>query len=520
MKGRLLSDFFADRKAAVAPMYALSLFGLITIAGVGWDYSRMMTMDSELQNAADQAALAAATQLTGTEGAMARARDAANNYLASSASNFVNITKLANDGNGEEITLLSFSFYESYDHATDTFGPEVTSDDDAEDALYVRVIVNGRESFFSMTAITGVLSSGLIEADAVATLESALCESPKMFVCAPSRDFPQPGDKGKGLLLRQLPNATDELAPGNFGFLDVDGGIKGNNDAGNPNRELGKNGVVNSCIASKGIDSEPGFVATETNALNTRFDIYNPPGMPGCNATTGDFCPSQNTVTRFAYEITLNASVNPATATCPASPPNNASFVSLQEALEQIDNQGGVRNNSNPGYQRDNCLLTNACDAIGDGDWSGNDYMAVNHPTESLLSVSDGTRHGVYEWEKANAATRLTPRRIGYTPDTGGSNKAKLYCSYPQPVNEAPLVPSATQKDRRNMLVAVVDCTDLNGREKLDVLRFADLFLVDASRSTGPNAGEIMTEVIGPGSLPGGGSGFQAVGRKKPVLVR
>ena len=519
MKGRLLPDFIADRTAAVAPMYALSLFGLITIAGVGWDYSRMMTMDSELQNAADQAALAAATQLTGTEGAMARARDAATNYLASSDSAYVNQTKLANDGNGQDITGLSFFFYESYDHATDTFGPQVTNDDDAEDALYVRVIVNGRESFFSMTAITGVLSSGLIEADAVATLESALCESPKMFVCAPTRDFPQPGDKGKGLLLRQLPNATDAMAPGNFGFLDVDGGIKSDRDTGNPNRELGKNGVVNSCIASKGIDSEPGFVATETNALNTRFDIYNPPGMPGCNATTGDFCPSQNTVTRYAYEIALNPGQNPATATCPASPPNAAKFVSLDEALAEIDSAGGTRANSNPGYQRDNCMLTGACNAVGDGDWSGDAYMTTNHGV-SLLSVTDGTRHGVYEWEKADAANRLTPRRVGYTPATGKPAKGKLFCSYPEPVNEAPLVPSSTQKDRRVMLVAVVDCTDLNGREKLDVLRFADLFLVNASRSSGPNAGEIMTEVIGPGSLPGGGSGFQAVGRKKPVLVR
>ncbi|MDZ4272481.1 MAG: pilus assembly protein TadG-related protein, partial [Erythrobacter sp.] len=66
---RLFIDFAKARDAAIAPLYALALFGLIMIAGVGWDYSRMATMHSELQNAADQAALAAATQLTGVSGA-------------------------------------------------------------------------------------------------------------------------------------------------------------------------------------------------------------------------------------------------------------------------------------------------------------------------------------------------------------------------------------------------------------------------------------------------------------------
>ncbi|MDT8279743.1 MAG: hypothetical protein RQ806_04255, partial [Erythrobacter sp.] len=65
-----------------------------------------------------------------------------------------------------------------------------------------------------------------------------------------------------------------------------------------------------------------------------------------------------------------------------------------------------------------------------------------------------------------------------------------------------------------------VDCTNLNGRERLDILRWVDLFLVDASASTGPNSGEIMTEVVGPARRPGGGSDFQNLSRKKPVLVQ
>ena len=73
MPRRSVSEFWHDEGAAIAPLYAMALLGLITAAGVGMDYGRMMAMDSELQNAADQAALAAATQLDGGDDAMTRA---------------------------------------------------------------------------------------------------------------------------------------------------------------------------------------------------------------------------------------------------------------------------------------------------------------------------------------------------------------------------------------------------------------------------------------------------------------
>ena len=49
----------ADRRqrGAVASTVALSLFALIAIGGVAFDYARMASLDTELQNAADQAAL-------------------------------------------------------------------------------------------------------------------------------------------------------------------------------------------------------------------------------------------------------------------------------------------------------------------------------------------------------------------------------------------------------------------------------------------------------------------------------
>ena len=134
---RFLIKCWRDISGAVAALYAIALFGLVAIAGVGWDYGRMMAMDSELQNAADQAALAAATQLNGRAGAITRAEAAARNYLNSASSQFVNVTRMANDGAGRAITDLSFTFYESYDSAADTFGTATTVD---ANARVVRVV--------------------------------------------------------------------------------------------------------------------------------------------------------------------------------------------------------------------------------------------------------------------------------------------------------------------------------------------------------------------------------------------
>ena len=80
----------ADR-AAVAPTVALALTALIGAGGLAFDYAHMAALDTELQNAADQAALAAATQLDGQGGAIARATAAAQNLLT-------NQTLFANDG--------------------------------------------------------------------------------------------------------------------------------------------------------------------------------------------------------------------------------------------------------------------------------------------------------------------------------------------------------------------------------------------------------------------------------------
>src|SRR5580765_945252 len=93
-------NLLRSNDGAVAPTIALSLVGLIAAGGIAFDYARLASMDTELQTAADQAALAAAAQLDGETGACSRAANAARNML-------VNETRMANDGNvsGRQITI-------------------------------------------------------------------------------------------------------------------------------------------------------------------------------------------------------------------------------------------------------------------------------------------------------------------------------------------------------------------------------------------------------------------------------
>lgn len=500
----------ADRGAAVSAMYALSLFGLITIAGVGWDYARLMTMDSELQNAADQAALAAATQLTGTPGARANAEAAANNFFANAASEWVNETKLANDGEGRPIVGLNFEFYQTWDSTTDT--PGALADSDAN-ARYVRVSVDGREAFYALTAVGGVLSSGLIGAEAVATLEAAACNVPPLMICAPLDDpgFPGAEDVGIALDLRERPQSTELFAPGNFDLLQID---YENVAPSDNNRTLGLNSDFLGCTSSQ-VTTRPGSRTPETNAINTRFGIYPNGNNFACQAD-GDFCPAEVTRSDLVRRVTVNNQFD--AATCANTTGGDLIPFSDVPRTPPVPKQG---------FPLDTCQTLGAagCASFGDGLWDIDSYMNNIHGTTpasvpDLDTNEDGklTRFDVYNWERMNPARR-TQAELARVPNTNG-NGGTLYCSAPTPIAGTPVVPSDFQKDRRVVTVAVVDCADSGGRFDVNTFRYVDLFLLGPTTTNSAGESELRAELIGLARRADGGSGFQTFGRKKPVLVR
>src|SRR4051794_1057348 len=113
---RSVHQLLRSDRAAIAPLTALSLFALIAAGGLAFDYARLATMDTELQQAADQAALAAATQLDKADGAQDRAATAIQDTddthrLAA------NLTRFANDGgdDGPTVEIESITFCSAFD---------------------------------------------------------------------------------------------------------------------------------------------------------------------------------------------------------------------------------------------------------------------------------------------------------------------------------------------------------------------------------------------------------------------
>ena len=278
-----LGQLWRNDGGAVAPTVALSLVGLIAAGGIAFDYARLASMDTELQNAADQAALAAAGQLDGQDGACARAAAAASALLT-------NHTLFANDGDGTAVAVPTagvsdcdgneaIQFYQDYDRDTDTPGDPATGDDDAN---VVIVSITPREAFYTLTPIVAAVRSGDIGAQAVAALDSSICKTPPVMICNPSETggnttFDPTGFIGDGLRLTSVGNGSGSWVPGNFGYLDTGGGSNG---APGLREALGWNAPPGECLPDNGVDTKPGATVTVTDSLNTRFDIYDNVSCP------------------------------------------------------------------------------------------------------------------------------------------------------------------------------------------------------------------------------------------------
>lgn len=531
-----LRQFLDDDSGAVAVTYALALVGLIAIGGVAFDFARLATVDSELQSAADEAALAAATQLDGRSGAITRAQNAVNNYFANAASPVVNRTKLSNDGGGSAITAVTFVFYKSFDSATDAYGAITTVDSEAK---VVKVKIGARKAYYALTPIVNVLSSPDLTADATAGLQAAICKTPPLMVCSPTgnTDFPTNADIGKGLLMQ--PGSAGMWAPGTFGYLDFGHG------ATTVKNLLGSNTGIDECATGASVTAQQGNIASAPDYLNTRFDIYTNSLTPADCQSDGKNCPAASTrkdlvrVEKYTYKKEDSARPLRARPAC-----SSAVTTQTIPGGDQIDvTEWSVASEipafvSVEGFPRDACHKTATSNSngsctggnYGDADWSADrtKYLASHPSVPTALS----RRYDIYKWERDNPGSGLQPALISSAAgdgvltgcNNGGKNCTLVYtnyCSYPAPIKATY---HATPKDRRLITVAVVDCSaDTGGAHTFSVNRWMDVFLTEPSWDRNmpyTRKSQIYGEVVGPATKPDGGNAFQYYGRQKAVLLQ
>ena len=536
----------SDSSAAVAPTVALSLFALIGAGGIAFDYARMASLDTELQNAADQAALAGATQLDGEDGAVGRATAAAQGLLA-------NQTLIATDAGGRGITVPDVFFYETKaDAENGTNEIDITADDADELANFVRVVVDAREVDFALTPVVGAFSSGALEAEAVAGLGSSICKIPPLMMCNPEEgggnlDFD--GDDYRGFGLRLVEGGGGSWVPGNFGYLQTGLG----NGAAALEYALGANVPSGNCLGVDEVTTKPGENSSVTDAINTRFDIYEN-GLTN-NCTTGTCSPSPNVRKDVVREAgSTNFGFN--TGKDPWELPG----------VQYLPNAAtGVQASPYPlsmGHPRDICHARDAdqndaeCGGgrMGDGVWDRNLFFYVNYgpprgvsalfatdvantPDDnwqeivSLEEYADGngidldeiTRYEVYRWEIE--AGVLGPYSFSFT-DPNPPGKTVTRSNYGQPVAPHVGLPAGpSQLDRRLSAVAVVNCIQqgVQGQAKgVDVLKWVEVFFVEPSLARPRTLAndiyvEIVRETTAGGNAP---TNPQVVRRDVPYLVK
>ena len=199
---RSIRHLFSDQKGAVAATVALALIGLITAGGIAFDYSRLAGLHTELQQAADQAALAAASQLDRQTDAITRA-DKAVKAASNTDRLTANSTYFANDGGGTTVEVTT-TYCSAFDDANADSATPCTSTTDATKAQYVVVTTAARVAKYAFTPIVAALSSGNITGKAVAGVQSSVCDIAPLVVCAPNDAFPSSADIGKGIVLKPL----------------------------------------------------------------------------------------------------------------------------------------------------------------------------------------------------------------------------------------------------------------------------------------------------------------------------
>ena len=522
---RRFKKLWANSDGAVAPTVALSLTGLIAAGSIAFDYARLASMDTELQDAADQAALAAAAQLDGQPGACARAAAAASAMVA-------NKTMFANDNsNSTAINVQNEStcdaqnnvrFYQSYDQTNDTFGAAATTNANAK---VVAIQVDNRKVFYALTPIVATIAQPDVHAVAVATLSSAICKTPPVMMCNPA-ESPTNTNEGlaynptRGIGLRLV--TGDATVPGNFGWLqsyDANGNLI--SGAAQLKAMLGYNTPLGDCHPVDQVQTQPGMDAAVLQAFNTRFDVYanGASTCPSIQGVAGTCSPPINT------RKDIVCKPNNTNTACDNNPSwKEATNPYHPTAVGDLD---GTADPSTMGYPMDEChavkKAANTCGIQGNGTWDRDAYFRVNygwdHATWTAnLGTSTPSRFDVYTWEKThqnNGGKGIAVPKIISGTEAAFSTPANGLTGIDTP-------------DRRRMSVAVINCyaSNLHGSASSTVATWLDIFLVQPAFQRGPNSPsdiftdqkDIYVEVIGSTNVGVGNS--LVVRRDVPYLLR
>jgi len=327
---RAAGSFARSERGAVAVYVMLALTAFFPLIAIAIDATSFYKLNTELKQAADAAALAAAVELDFTAQGLIDAENAARNAVK-------NFQTGANDGGGSDVEIALVHFMRALPPAGNENYPDYVTTE-ASKARYVRVVTEARQRdslmyrlyaafrFVAPNDTSTVDPAGAVQTtseDAIAGKVTVACQSMPIFMCNPAEvtynpacgnpnvtlGSPEPSYSSFAEFLADNPDwrrrqfrlkwigPQTEIEPGVFGLLEPITGSFPGNGANAIAHELA---IANpsSCVVIQDneLDVKTGQTQSIVNGLNTRFDIYrgtfgsvtnNPGYAPALNRTKG-----------------------------------------------------------------------------------------------------------------------------------------------------------------------------------------------------------------------------------------
>ena len=513
-----IKSLIRDRRGAVAVYIAIITPVMIGVGAMTLDLGRLITLNTELQYAADSASLAGARELDRFPGAIARARAAAAGAIA-------NIQTFANDGGGKQVTIdvtecaatpvppcVRFLKSLPADDDDPIQPSDVTTKDD--EARWMQVHVGARAI---TTALIQIVTFGsgpstiFTVASAVAGNDQVICRVPPMFMCNPTEpDTNLDLDLQVDLAVlegRQIEmfhqGGTGQYEPGNFGLLCPTGTEGSPCGAGFIRDALAS--TTGTCVSMQVAETKTGVTLQMVRTgINARHDFFTPQAknsdnipwrtldefVPAANVTQGAKPPNntQGNQTKCQYTEIAPDDVNAAGQTVDewiaADPINNTADNFVKDYTEETA----------MGFPRDQCINADNCATapnnvngnrrIGDGIWEYIDYFRINHGCNPSTNPSckpadwDGvtgagwppTRYETYRYEIERAPDAIVmPNQTIYDASgnaitqTAENGHDQCFKGTPPVIPDYNYFPAAVRdltllNDRRIMPIAVANC--------------------------------------------------------------
>jgi Flp pilus assembly protein TadG len=388
-------EFWDDREGVILPYVAIMLIAIIGLSALALDASRLMSVQTQLQNAADALALAGAAELDRRPDSIIRAEAAIRNLVAN---------PIAGAGIGKTAEVAGIDFLRSLPISDDLPLTAANLTDDPTLAGYVQVTVKpvDMQMIFpvSLAAAGKTITVG---AQSVAGYDQVVCNLTPLYVCNP---FEAPGmtyyqatqalvaaDTSSGDQRRLIRLAGSQLnnagySAGSIGYIAPSTGFLPATACG-PGSGLGvPQGLaasqVRACFRLSGTRLLPDDHQPAMDGLNTRFDIY-ANGFNSCRI----YAPDQNV--RKGFIAIGNADWCNASPAAPTWPMSSQSAAALPVDQNMIRQDGTVDLGA----------------SVGNGSWNCAAYWSVAHfsgagrsaPPAGCTASATISRYQVYRYE-------------------------------------------------------------------------------------------------------------------------